>query len=199
MPIALINNGKNNYVDVSDELLAKGTGKIVLDGDNNSFSIRNTRFGFGGFYHLSGGATVSLGEQINAEQLFVYASNGTHLKIGDRVSFNGTVRLLLHEPGRLTIGNDCLFASEVDITISDMHSVVDIASNQRINRARDVEIGNKVWVGQRAMVLKGVTIGDGSVIGAGSVVTKKIPPNCAAGGNPARLIRPNVSWDPRLL
>nr|WP_268998954.1 DapH/DapD/GlmU-related protein [Leptospira interrogans] len=53
----------------------------------------------------------------------------------------------------------------------------------------DVVIGNNVWLGSQVIVLKGVKIGDNSVIGAGSVVTKSIPENCLAAGNPAKPIR----------
>lgn len=52
-----------------------------------------------------------------------------------------------------------------------------------------VTIGNNVWLGSRVMILKGVSIGDNSVIGASSVVTKPIPANCIAAGNPAKIIR----------
>jgi Acetyltransferase (isoleucine patch superfamily) len=56
-------------------------------------------------------------------------------------------------------------------------------------RGNRVRIGNDVWIGASAIVLKGVSIGDGAVIGAGSVVTKDVPPYAIVGGNPARIIR----------
>lgn len=52
-----------------------------------------------------------------------------------------------------------------------------------------IVIGNNVWIGMNAVILPGVKIGDNVVIGAGSIVTKSIPPNCIAGGNPCRIIR----------
>lgn len=199
MPIQVIDNGENNRVEISDELMAKGSGQIRFDGDNNTLTVESTALAFGGFFHLNGGATVTIGEKFNGQQVFIYAVQGSELKIGRWAGFNGLVRLLLHECGQLTIGDGCLFAAEVDVSISDMHSIIDISTQKRINVAQNINIGNRVWIGQRTMVLKGAEIGDGSIIGAQSVVTKRIPANCLAAGSPARLIRPNVTWDSALL
>lgn len=56
-------------------------------------------------------------------------------------------------------------------------------------RPSHIEIGNDVWFGAGAIVLRGITIGDGAVIGAGAVVTKDVPPYAIVAGNPARIIR----------
>ena len=90
-------------------------------------------------------------------------------------------------------------ADQVEITTSDMHSILDLETNQRINPARDISIGDKVWIGQRAMILKGAKIGRGSVIGASAIVSGEVPENCVAAGNPARVIRQKISWDMRIL
>ena len=82
-------------------------------------------------------------------RLFIYAEKEVAVVVGKNVVFNGRVRLLLHESGRIDIGANCLFASEVDITISDMHSIIDVATGERVNPARDVLLEERVWVGQR--------------------------------------------------
>ncbi len=199
MPILIADNGMNNSVQVSADLIAKGNGKILLEGDNNSIVVDPSALAFGGFIHLKGGATVTIGGAFNATQIFIYAVRGALLRIGRRTGFNGSVRLLMHEAAQMTIGEDCLFASDVDVTISDMHSIIDVATGKRINPAKNINVGNRVWIGQRCMILKGADIGDGSIIGANSLVSKMIPPNCLAAGSPARLLRPNVTWDQRLL
>ncbi len=199
MPILIDNNGMNNVVQISADLLGKGNGRIILDGDNNSIIVEPSALAFGGFFHLNGGARVSVGGEFNASQIFIYAVSGAVLRIGRQTGCNGNVRLLMHEAAQMTIGDGCLLASDVDVTISDMHSIIDVATRQRINPARDIIIGDRVWIGQRCMILKGANIGDGSVIGASSLVSKTIPPNCLAAGSPARVLRSNVTWDQRLL
>ena len=56
------------------------------------------------------------------------------------------------------------------------------------------EIEENVWVGSRALILKGVRVGKGSIVAAGAVVTKNVPPNCIVAGNPAKVVKENISW-----
>lgn len=199
MAIEIVNEGLNNTINIPAELIARGSGRLSLTGNNNIISIAPNALALGIYFQLSGGAVVEIGERLNAAQLFVYATRGARLKIGHDVGCNGMVRLLMHEPGNLTIGDGCLFASDIDVTISDMHSIVDLATRERINPAQDIIIENRVWIGQRSIILKGAHIGEGSIIGAQSTVCGTIPAHCAAAGNPARVIRADVTWDHRLL
>ncbi|CAB3776485.1 2,3,4,5-tetrahydropyridine-2,6-dicarboxylate N-acetyltransferase [Paraburkholderia caffeinitolerans] len=95
----------------------------------------------------------------------------------------------------IVVGERCLFSWNIDLRTSDWHSVFDMESGQRINPPKSVVLGPRVWIGSDVRILKGVTIGEGSVVGVGSIVTKDVPANCAAAGNPARVIRHNVRWN----
>ena len=111
---------------------------------------------------------------------------------------NGELQLgkyILISPGtsirsakKIIIGDSTMIASDVTITDSDWHDIYD--RTQAIGRTSPVTLGNNVWIGDGAIVCKGVSIGDNSIIGAGSVVTQDIPSNVIAAGNPAKVLRP---------
>jgi acetyltransferase-like isoleucine patch superfamily enzyme len=91
---------------------------------------------------------------------------------------------------RVSIGRECVIADRVMLIDFD-HGVVEVERpirEQGIYK-RDVRIGNNVWIGYGACVLRGVTIGDNAIIGTNAVVTKDVPANAVVGGVPARLIR----------
>lgn len=92
----------------------------------------------------------------------------------------------------VVVGQQCLFGANVVVADTDFHPLK-IENRRHNNSAADiavapVRIGNNVFLGTGAIVLKGVSIGDNSVVGAGSVVTRDIPANVIAAGNPARII-----------
>lgn len=88
------------------------------------------------------------------------------------------------------IGKDCAIGCDVIIRDYDFH-YLDRPGYQVM---KPINIGNHVWIGQRAMILKGVTIGDGSIIAAGAIVTHDVPANCIAAGIPAKVIQNNIHW-----
>jgi carbonic anhydrase/acetyltransferase-like protein (isoleucine patch superfamily) len=79
-----------------------------------------------------------------------------------------------------------MIASNAYITDSDWHDIYDRIS---IGKTAPIHIEDNVWIGDSAIVCKGVTIGENSIIGAGAVVVDAIPPNCVAAGNPARVVK----------
>ena len=109
---------------------------------------------------------------------------------GNNNSSSANYRTLdqIKDSGKITIGNNVFIAPNVCI-ITEEHSMVVEERIRGLEYTHPVTIGNNVWICTGALVLPGVTIGDNSVIGAGSVVTKDIPPNSLAVGNPCRVIR----------
>lgn len=92
----------------------------------------------------------------------------------------------------IRIGNDVLIAKGVSVISNDhKFSDADVPINlQGISKSKNkVTIGNNVWIGEKAIILKNVSVGEGAVVGAGSVVTKNVPPLAIVAGNPARIIK----------
>ncbi|MDD6309231.1 MAG: acyltransferase [Clostridia bacterium] len=108
-------------------------------------------------------------------------SIGSGTYIGDRTE--------LHAGKSIQIGNHCVISWDVCIMDRDYHKL-----NTEKEVFCPVTIGNHVWIGCRALILKGVTIGDGAVIAAGSVVTHDVPAGALVGGNPARILKEEVEW-----
>jgi carbonic anhydrase/acetyltransferase-like protein (isoleucine patch superfamily) len=103
--------------------------------------------------------------------------------------------LAVTEPySRLEIKEDCMLARHVEIRTGDSHSILDLRTGERINKAANVTLEEHVWVGAHAIILKGVTVGNNSIIGTSSVVNKDIPANSIAAGIPAKVIRTNIDW-----
>ena len=111
---------------------------------------------------------------------------GKQISVGKRffANFNFTVL----DEARVTIGDDCFIGPNVSIYTA-CHSTDPVERNTRQEWAKPVTIGNNVWIGGSVTILPGVTIGDNVTIGAGSVVTKNIPSNCVAAGNPCKVIK----------
>jgi acetyltransferase-like isoleucine patch superfamily enzyme len=90
----------------------------------------------------------------------------------------------------VSIGRECVIADRVMLIDFD-HGMVEVERPIRLQGIykRDVNVGNNVWIGYGACILRGVTVGDNAVIGTNAVVTKDVPANAVVGGVPARLIR----------
>ncbi len=114
----------------------------------------------------------------------IFVDYGSHITIGARTFANYNLTALDVAP--ITIGDDCQIGPNVQL-LTPTHPVEPQPRRDRLEAAKPIVIGNNVWLGGGCIVLAGVTIGDNSVIGAGAVVTKDIPANVVAVGNPARV------------
>jgi maltose O-acetyltransferase len=109
---------------------------------------------------------------------------GGSLEIGDRAVLNYGVDIAA--TGLVRIGADSMIGTHTIILDNDFHEVAD---RDQMPNSRPVVIGERVWIGNRCIIMPGVTIGDDAVVGAGSVVMTSIPPGAFAIGNPSRVIK----------
>lgn len=117
---------------------------------------------------------------------------GTHIHIGDH--FVGNFHLTILDEAPVTIGNHVFIGPNTTLC-TVVHAFQADQRDEGVMRALPISIGNHVWIASNVVILPGVTIGDGAIIGAGSVVTKDIPSNVLAVGNPCRVIRPLTEAD----
>lgn len=128
-----------------------------------------------------------LGKQTDAWiQPPFFCDYGSNIVLGTKVFFNFNCVVLDVMP--VTIGDNVLFGPAVQIYTAT-HPISAMERRKWLESARPITIGSDVWVGGGAVICPGVTIGARSVIGAGSVVTRDVPPDVFAAGNPARVIR----------
>lgn len=150
--------------------------------------------------YLRGRSAMALGARLTTGvnvRLDAFAPRGSPpvLRFGNDVQINDGVHIAAIES--VEIGDNALIASRVFISdhnhgnyqAHDVASWPDVAPAARPLSSRPVRIGRNVWLGEQVCVLPGVTIGDGAIVGANSVVTRDVPSNAIAAGNPARVIR----------
>ena len=125
------------------------------------------------------------GESVIIKQPF-RCDYGWNISVGE--SFFSNFNFIVLDEARVTIGHHCFIGPNVSIYTA-CHSVDPQERNRYTEWAEPVTIGNNVWIGGSVTILPGVTIGDNVTIGAGSVVTRDIPSDTIAVGNPCRVIR----------
>jgi acetyltransferase-like isoleucine patch superfamily enzyme len=154
---------------------------------------------------LRGGGTITIGRDVEfgwrtsdgflSGYCHVEAGGTSVIQIGDGAMINNNVLIKSEGPG-ISIGARSLLGSGICIYDSDFH---ELHPRRRIGgrpAMAAVELGENVFIGDRVMILKGVTIGRDSAIGAGSVVTGSIPAGVIAAGNPARVVQNlSESWE----
>lgn len=125
------------------------------------------------------------GNQFLIEQPFI-CDYGYNIEIGE--SFYSNHNLVILDANKVKFGNNVFIAPNCGFYTAG-HPLDYETRNKGLEYAKPIEVGNNVWIGGNVVVLPGVSIGDNVVIGAGSVVTKDIPSNSVAVGNPCRVIK----------
>jgi acetyltransferase-like isoleucine patch superfamily enzyme len=190
-----------NSIDIDPYVLQNSSGFVSIKGSGNTISLRRcyilpdhqSKFSIsieGDGHEI----TFEGGGSIHAISVVARQSQ-CRLMLGRGVTLTGHSEFAMHETSSITVGPDCMLAPNVRFRTSDAHPIVDATTRERLNPARDITVGEHVWLAAESIVLKGADIGAGSIVATRSVVTGTIPVNSLAAGVPARVIRSNVTWE----
>ncbi len=128
---------------------------------------------------------VTAKDRLVSLSTWTFESHQGVIDIGNHVLLCPGVRL--DSASRITIGDNCMFAAGAYVTDADWHDIYD--RTRAVGTTRPVTLEDNVWIGDGAIVCKGVTIGRNSVVGAGAVVSSDVPANVIVAGNPARVVK----------
>lgn len=185
--------GKGCKLSNCDAHHVRGKGNKVIIADGSK--LNNCEFIFKGNNN-----TVIIGSGCSiSHSSFWVSGNCNKIEIGNNTSIGNDCQFATLEGTSISIGEDCMLSHNIRLRTSDSHSIVDDQGN-RINFAKDITIGNHVWVGLESLILKGSVIADNSVVAARATVNKQFElPGCVIAGAPAKQIKSNISWDRRKL
>lgn len=188
--------GQNNTINCDTDQMRNV--KVNISGNNNSVLIKGgaqlkdcTINIIGDNHSLQIGYFCSANSSI-----FGFEDNGCKIVIKDNTSIYGNCTFGAVEPNSsIMIGEDCMISINIDIRTSDSHSIIDLDTDKRINYGSSVSIGDHVWIGAHAKILKGVHIADRCIVAMSAIVNKKfMDQNCVIGGFPAKVLRRNIDW-----
>lgn len=172
-------------------------GDLYIGGDPESARIAQRAVQLADAYHRAAVADEGAARPLLAELLgslgegaFIkpplYVDYGENIHVGARTFVNYNLTAL--DVASITIGEDCQIGPNVQL-LTPTHPLDPKPRRDKLEAAQPITICDNVWLGGGVIVCPGVTIGENSVVGAGSVVTRDIPANVVAVGNPARVIR----------
>jgi acetyltransferase-like isoleucine patch superfamily enzyme len=171
--------------------------ELDIVGDRNRITIGEGCIFYNLKFHIRGSNhVIEIGKncRFTRSGLIWLEDDGCTLTIGQGTTMVDATLAVTESGSRIAIGEECMFANDIDVRCGDSHAILDAASGKRINYAEDVTIGRHVWIAAHTVILKGVTIGENSVIASGAIVTRSCDPGSILAGNPAKVIRSGISW-----
>lgn len=172
--VRIVNYGVENSIVIEDDVRMKNC-QIVIRGNCNKIIIRKHSF-------------------LN-EVEFHMEDDFNEINIGSNTSLCGRSHLATIEGTKITIGDNCLFSSDLLFQTGDSHSILD-AHGKRTNKSKDISIGNHVWIGTRVTCLKGVHIAEDSIVAATTTLCRQYNQrNVVIGGVPGEIIKTEVNWE----
>lgn len=188
--------GVHNVINFNQDLATKV--QILVKGNNNIINIHPTAI----LKNLkieveANNCQLIIGASCKIVGQIRIASGDIQLiSIGDSTTFQGVYLLTMEKNSKIEIGGHCMFSRNIEVRTSDAHSVIDINTGVRVNKPKNVYIGNHVWVAAKVFITKGAVIQDDCIVGANSFVSKKFDEShVIIAGSPAIIIKQGVTWN----
>lgn len=185
--VSLRLSGQNNHIRLTNLKIEKSTFlNIRICGDNNIVDIDGVSFS-DGIEIIMGQRHPNFGNGITGAVFQI--SSGTGIEHMRYITFNS--HATCH------IGHNCMFSYHITLFNTDAHPIMDVKSGEVLNWVDGIKIGNHCWIGQGVAIMKNSVIPDDCIIGYNAVISGKLKESHAAyAGNPARLVKRGITWDP---
>ena len=173
--------GNNNFIDISSKKTSEPQNlKINIRGSNNRIIIKNLR---------TANLFIDIGNYTDC--------NNVEIEILDNFVCAQAHILGYQSNTPIKIGANCLFSKDICIRNGELpHAIYDINTFENFDKSQGIFIGNHVWIGEHAYIMKKSQIQDDSIVGAMSVVTKAFDEsNVLIAGNPAKICKRNIMWE----
>ncbi len=169
-------------IEINRKSTFRINGKLIIGSKENKKSKMETRVSLknNSTFIVNGNFSIGAGTDIR-----VFENGKLELESG---YINGYTQIVC--ANSIKIGKDTAIAREVIIRDTDAHDII----GKPHEKIKPVVIGDHVWIGAKAMIMKGVTIGNGAIVAAGAIVTRDVPENSIVAGVPAKVIATNISW-----
>lgn len=200
------NTGCNNHIDISENKNIR----LTVAGDNNSIIIKKQPSSneeikiaiYGDNCKIVMEENITVGSELRIIMGQNHPNfgkcNNAELKIGENTSFGEVFITIFNSNAKLHIGKDCMFAWGIELYHTDAHPVLDKTTGEIINKVKTMAIGDNCWIGSHCCIMKNVHLPNNTIVGKHSLVSKSFSEEYTAiGGNPAKVIKQNVTWATR--
>lgn len=195
----IIVKGIGNKLNFGDDFIVNGSLSILVEGNDNDITIGNNLNATGQFIIIIKGNKnkINIGNDLIVVTYLNIdlneVSDNRIIEIGDKTSFYKTDIQNYDMDSSTIIGKDCMFSYDTVIYNTDGHAI--FQNGKLINQAEVCNIGDHVWIGNSATILKNCTIPDGCIVARNATVTKKFnKKNVILGGVPAKIIKEDIEW-----
>ena len=189
----ILNKGQGNSWRISSKM--RGQTMISFYGNNNKVIIgENCLLNDVEFFVCGNNNILEICDNVRIKKnSSLWLEGNSCLKIGTNTGI-GSIKIRIKD-GNIVVGDNCMFSAGILLRNWDGHRVYNLGEELQTNIPGNIIIGNHVWICENASIIKKCEIGNDSIIAYGSVVTKGCLANCVLAGNPAKVVKENISWD----